>query len=109
MTVEPRETCTGRVPGEDDVTTLDMTTLDMTTLDMTTLDMTTLDMTGLGADPPRDPMPVVMSGELAARVRVLRRARRDAETRASRVRRVLLAPTAPAGGTHLRAPNPHRH
>lgn len=38
-----------------------------------------------------------MPGELAVRLRVLRRARRDAQTRASRVRRVLLAPTVPAG------------
>ncbi|TDC63229.1 hypothetical protein E1200_23070 [Actinomadura sp. GC306] len=89
MTVEPREICTGRNPGEDD----------------TTAPATA----SLGADAPRDPLPVAVSGELAARVRVLRRARRDAETRASRVRRVLLAPTAPAAGTPVRVPRPHRH
>ncbi|MEU5988425.1 hypothetical protein ABZ806_05585 [Spirillospora sp. NPDC047418] len=37
---------------------------------------------------------VHMPDEVAARVRAMRRARREARTRASRVRRVLLAPTA---------------
>ncbi|XRQ04438.1 hypothetical protein ACN3XK_48895 [Actinomadura welshii] len=59
---------------------------------------------------PADRAPAVPEA-LAARVRVLRRARRDAETRASRVRRVLLAPTVPAaaGDAYARAPDPHRH
>ncbi|MBB4777278.1 hypothetical protein [Actinomadura livida] len=106
MTVEPREIRTRRVPGEDD-----MTMLDMPVLEMPVLDMPDFDATALVEDAPRDRMPVAVSGELAARVRVLRRARRDAETRASRVRRVLLAPTAPAatGGTRMRAPKPHWH
>ncbi|TMR03770.1 hypothetical protein ETD83_09690 [Actinomadura soli] len=45
-----------------------------------------------------------MPDDLAVRVRALRRARRDAQTRASRVRRVLLAPTAPSA-TSVHFPN----
>ncbi|MBE1534408.1 hypothetical protein [Actinomadura algeriensis] len=45
---------------------------------------------GLGPDPTT----AIAADELAVRVRALRRARRDAQIRASRVRRVLLAPTA---------------
>ncbi|MFG2244822.1 hypothetical protein [Spirillospora sp. NPDC048823] len=85
MTVQPREICTGQVLGEDEKTLP-------------------------GQDPSRERIPGAVPDELAARVRVLRRARRDARTRASRVRRVLLAPTAPAAGeTYVRAPSPHRH
>ncbi|RSN54867.1 hypothetical protein [Actinomadura sp. WAC 06369] len=46
---------------------------------------------GLGIEP--EPAPAI-ADDLAVRVRALRRARRDAQIRASRVRRVLLAPTA---------------
>ncbi|TDB93284.1 hypothetical protein [Actinomadura sp. 7K534] len=101
MTVEQREIRTRRVPGEDD----------MTVLEMPMLDTTAVDVTVLNEELPQDRMSGTVSGELAARVRVLRRARRDAETRASRVRRVLLAPTAPAaaGGTRMREPKPHWH
>ncbi|WP_396023311.1 hypothetical protein [Actinomadura sp. 9N215] len=56
--------------------------------------------------------PPDLPGELAVRLRVLRRARRDAQTRASRVRRVLLAPTASAGTgeTFTQTSNPqHRN
>ncbi|TDB85475.1 hypothetical protein E1264_21135 [Actinomadura sp. KC216] len=63
-----------------------------------------------GANPPvrtRD-----VPDELAVRVRALRRARRDAQTRASRVRRVLLAPSATAAPadtyTHTSKPQ-HRN
>ncbi|GGV12568.1 hypothetical protein GCM10010182_36080 [Actinomadura cremea] len=52
--------------------------------------------------PVAEPTTEITADELAVRVRALRRARRDAQTRASRVRRVLLAPTA-AGGPY---PNP---
>ncbi|MFA1540759.1 hypothetical protein [Actinomadura monticuli] len=51
-------------------------------------------MTLLSQDLPRERRPATVPDEVAARVRALRRARRDARTRASRVRRVLLAPTA---------------
>ncbi|MFB4297085.1 hypothetical protein [Actinomadura sp. NTSP31] len=51
-------------------------------------------MTLLSQDLFRERIPVAVPDELAARVRALRRARREARTRASRVRRVLLAPTA---------------
>ncbi|WP_346040045.1 hypothetical protein [Actinomadura chokoriensis] len=51
-------------------------------------------MTLLSQDLSRERIPVTVPDEVAARVRALRRARRDARTRASRVRRVLLAPTA---------------
>jgi hypothetical protein len=44
--------------------------------------------------------------ELAQRVRALRRARRDARTRAARVRRALLAPTPTSAAT---VPYPTRH
>ncbi|TDD89352.1 hypothetical protein [Actinomadura rubrisoli] len=52
------------------------------------------EMTMLGQDPSRERISGTVPDELAARVRALRRARREAQTRASRVRRVLLAPTA---------------
>ncbi|MFD0683079.1 hypothetical protein [Actinomadura fibrosa] len=51
-------------------------------------------MTLLSQDLSRERIPATVPEDLAARVRALRRARRDAQTRASRVRRVLLAPTA---------------
>ncbi|WP_395109945.1 hypothetical protein [Actinomadura sp. SCN-SB] len=51
------------------------------------------DMTLLGHDLFRGRIPESEEG-LAQRVRVLRRARRDARTRSARVRRVLLAPTS---------------
>ncbi|QFG25050.1 hypothetical protein [Actinomadura sp. WMMB 499] len=47
--------------------------------------------------------------ELAVRVRALRRARRDAQIRASRVRRVLLAPTAGPDPYALPRGRPRRH
>jgi hypothetical protein len=50
-------------------------------------------------------MTTISQAELAQRVRA-RRARRDARTRAARVRRALLAPTA-AGERY--APRPSRH
>ncbi|RFS84940.1 hypothetical protein D0T12_15665 [Actinomadura spongiicola] len=55
---------------------------------------------GTGADPveSRD-----VPADLAVRLHALRRARRDARTRASRVRRVLLAPTVP-DGTYTQMP-----
>lgn len=65
------------------------------------------DMTLLSQDLSRERIPAAVPDELAARVRVLRRARRDARTRASRVRRVLLAPTTP-GETYTHTPEP-RH
>ncbi|WP_030165089.1 hypothetical protein [Spirillospora albida] len=46
-------------------------------------------------DPYRERIPEPAPADLAVRVRALRRARRDARTRASRVTRVLLAPAAP--------------
>ncbi|RKS71795.1 hypothetical protein BZB76_4605 [Actinomadura pelletieri DSM 43383] len=54
-----------------------------------------------GADPveARD-----VPADLAVRLHALRRARRDARTRASRVRRVLLAPTVPDGTYTQRTP-----
>ncbi|TYC13834.1 hypothetical protein [Actinomadura syzygii] len=58
-----------------------------------------------GAAPTAAPRP--RPDELAVRVHALRRARRDARTRASRVRRVLLAPT-PAGDTYAQAPETRR-
>ncbi|MBO2459092.1 hypothetical protein [Actinomadura violacea] len=51
-------------------------------------------MTLLSQDLSRERIPATAPDELAARVRALRRARREAQTRASRVRRVLLAPTS---------------
>ncbi|WP_157430496.1 hypothetical protein [Actinomadura macra] len=65
-------------------------------------------MKPLSQELPREPMPVTVSDELAVRVRALRRARRDARTRASRVRRVLLAPTA-SGETYAHAQDMHRN
>ncbi|WP_433467604.1 hypothetical protein [Spirillospora sp. CA-128828] len=62
-------------------------------------------MTLLSQDLSRERIPETVPGELAARVRALRRARRDARTRASRVRRVLLAPTT-GGETYTQ---PQRH
>ncbi|NKZ08920.1 hypothetical protein [Actinomadura latina] len=62
-------------------------------------------MTMLSQDLARERRPVTVPDELAARVRALRRARRDARTRASRVRRVLLAPTVP-GETYVHVPTP---
>lgn len=59
-----------------------------------------------GGDLYGERVPGAVPDELAARVRVLRRARRDARTRASRVRRVLLAPTAPASAGEMYAPQP---
>jgi hypothetical protein len=64
------------------------------------------EMTLLSQDLSRERIPATVPDELAARVRVLRRARREARTRASRVRRVLLAPTA--GETYAQVPKP-RH
>ncbi|TYB46759.1 hypothetical protein [Actinomadura chibensis] len=53
--------------------------------------------------------PRLRPDELAVRVHALRRARRDARTRASRVRRVLLAPT-PVGDTYAQVPETrHQH
>lgn len=52
------------------------------------------EMTLLSQDLSRERIPATVPDEVAARVRALRRARREARTRASRVRRVLLAPTA---------------
>ncbi|MFC6878485.1 MULTISPECIES: hypothetical protein [Actinomadura] len=49
---------------------------------------------------------------MAARVRAVRRARRDARTRSARVRRALLAPTStaqPAGTADPYVPHPRRH
>ncbi|MFI0411166.1 hypothetical protein [Actinomadura sp. 3N508] len=53
--------------------------------------------------------PGELPGELAVRVRALRRARRDAQTRASRVRRVLLAPSAGTvhADTYTQTTKPH--
>lgn len=65
------------------------------------------EMTMLSQDLARERIPVTVPDELAARVRALRRARRDARTRASRVRRVLLAPTA-SGEAYAHVPEP-RH
>ncbi|GAA4392792.1 hypothetical protein GCM10023088_71260 [Actinomadura verrucosospora] len=63
------------------------------------------EMTLLSQDLSRERPPV--PDELAARVVALRRARREARTRASRVRRVLLAPTA-AGEAYAHPQRP-RH
>ncbi|HEY8481140.1 MAG TPA: hypothetical protein VIL71_15045 [Spirillospora sp.] len=80
MTAEPGERCAGAVPARDE---------------------TVLPARDLPLEPG--------AGELAARLRMLRRARREAETRAARVRRVLLAPTVPAPGrAHVRPLKPHR-
>ncbi|WP_242901128.1 hypothetical protein [Actinomadura terrae] len=65
-------------------------------------------MTLLSQDLSRERIPVTVPDELAVRVVALRRARRDARTRASRVRRVLLAPTA-SGDPHPRGPEKHRN
>ncbi len=65
------------------------------------------EMTLLSQDLSRERIPATVPDELAARVLALRRARREARTRASRVSRVLLAPTG-AGGTYTHAPQP-RH
>ncbi|NDU75261.1 hypothetical protein GWI34_21920 [Actinomadura sp. DSM 109109] len=64
-------------------------------------------MTMPGQDPSWERIPAAVPDELAARVVALRRARREARTRASRVRRVLLAPTA-AGEAYAHVPAP-RH
>ncbi|WP_165965326.1 hypothetical protein [Actinomadura bangladeshensis] len=65
-------------------------------------------MTLLSQELSRERIPVTVPDEVAARVRALRRARRDARTRASRVRRVLLAPTA-RGESYAHAPqSPYR-
>ncbi|WP_131737758.1 hypothetical protein [Actinomadura roseirufa] len=53
-------------------------------------------MTLLSQDLSRERIPGAVPDELVLRVRALRRARRDARTRAFRVRRVLLAPTVSA-------------
>ena len=63
------------------------------------------EMTLLSQDLARERIPV--PGDVAARVRALRRARRDARSRAARVSRVLLAPT-PRGETYTHVPKP-RH
>ncbi|MBT2208485.1 MULTISPECIES: hypothetical protein [Actinomadura] len=65
-------------------------------------------MTLLSQDLSRERIPGTVPDGLAARVVALRRARRDARTRASRVRRVLLAPTA-SGDLHPRLPDDHRN
>lgn len=52
------------------------------------------EMTLLSQDLSRERIPATAPDALAVRVRALRRARREAQTRASRVRRVLLAPTS---------------
>ncbi|MFD0901158.1 hypothetical protein [Actinomadura sediminis] len=62
---------------------------------------------GLGAEP--GPTTAIAADELAVRVRALRRARRDAQIRASRVRRVLLAPTAAPDPTPNPRGRPRRH
>jgi hypothetical protein len=71
-------------------------------------EMTVLsEMTLLSQDLSRERIPATVPDELAARVVALRRARREARTRASRVRRVLLAPTA-AGEAYAHPQRP-RH
>jgi hypothetical protein len=65
------------------------------------------EMTLLSQDLSRERIPATVPDELAARVVALRRARREARTRASRVRRVLLAPTA-AGEAYAHPQRP-RH
>ncbi|WP_141577923.1 hypothetical protein [Actinomadura sp. WMMA1423] len=65
------------------------------------------EMTLLSQDLSRERIPATVPDELAARVLALRRARREARTRASRVRRVLLAPTG-TGETYAHPPQP-RH
>ncbi len=64
------------------------------------------EMTLLSQDLSRERIPATVPDEMAARVRALRGARRDARTRASRVRRVLLAPTA-RGESYTHAPRSH--
>lgn len=64
------------------------------------------EMTLLSQDLSRERIPATVPDEMAARVRALRRARRDARTRASRVRRVLLAPTA-RGESYTHGPRSH--
>ncbi|SPT58647.1 Uncharacterised protein [Actinomadura madurae] len=66
------------------------------------------EMTLLSQDLSRERIPATVPDELAARVRALRRARWQARTRASRVTRVLLAPTT--GEAYAQVPAPrHRH
>ncbi|QXJ24603.1 hypothetical protein AGRA3207_005959 [Actinomadura graeca] len=64
-------------------------------------------MITLDQEPSRERTPVTVPDGLAVRVHALRRARRDARTRASRVRRVLLAPTA-SGEDYTYVPERHR-
>jgi hypothetical protein len=64
------------------------------------------EMTLLSQDLSRERIPVTVPDDVAARVRALRRARREARTRASRVRRVLLAPTA-RGESYAHVPQSH--
>lgn len=63
-------------------------------------------------DVTRDPNEEAERRLMAARVRAARRARRDARTRAARVRRALLAPTSTAqagGAAEPYVPRPRRH